>query len=510
MSCDRVRPELDSLVRGELDATAEREVRKHLAACVACRRELASIEAIALALRSAPKVPIDADALADRVIARARRGEPRASSSRPAVIGLLLAGILGAGAAVIARSAKPPVEPVSAPAPAPFVTVPAPTPKPTDEIDLPPPPGESVLPIPSATPPPPPPEALTAKPLDLSKEASSPAPAKEPSAITLACRVASVRGEARVRHAGAGATDWEPLAAGASLAPSDEVTASSGSLELSFARGKLPAASLGLDRLVLAEGARATLAPGTSLARIDAGSAFASSSSPLLLSIASATVTLEGDATLSLVKGGELALHAGRASVDVGGEKADLHAGARVAIEAGKLRDAGAAGEPPAWVAAHRAIDASRVVFSYPSGTSGSLLVGDRSGDVVHGGTSAAKGPGTRVVCLGNGEARGLFGHEAGLRLRLRYRLARSVPLGLQVTDRTQSRDFQAVVVSPRAGEWTTIELELDGLEAAGKKLASGDRLDIVTLSAHGNDPSLDFEVSEVLVYRAAVAPRSR
>src|SRR5579883_620312 len=487
MSCDRVRPELDSLARGELEAAAEKEVRQHLASCVACRRELASVEAIALALRSAPKVPIDADALADRVIARARRGEPRAASSRPAAIGLLLAGILGAGAAVIARTHKTPEEPAPAPARAPFVTVPAPAEPPREE--RPAPVREDVAPVPTLeAPSPPPPETITQKPADLPKEEPSPTPVKEPPAVSLACRVASVRGEARVRHAGAGATDWEPLAVGASLAPSDEVTASSGSLELAFARGKLPAASLGLDRLVLAEGARATLATGGSLARIDAGSAFASSASPLLLSVA---------------KKAELALHAGRASVELAGEKKDLRAGARVAIDAGKLDDAGAAGEAPAWVAVHRAIEPARVVLRYPDGPTGPLLVGDRSGDVVRGGTSAAKGPGTRVVCLGNGEARGLFGHEAGLRLRLRYRLARSVPLGFQVTDRTQNRDFQAVLVSPRAGEWTTIELELDGLEAAGKRIAAGDRLDIVTLSAHGNDPELDFEVSEVLVYRA-------
>ncbi len=134
------------------------------------------------------------------------------------------------------------------------------------------------------------------------------------------------------------------------------------------------------------------------------------------------------------------------------------------------------------------------------------VLLGERDGGVLRGGTTARKGPTTKIVCLGTGERRGIAGHEPGLRLRVRYRLSRAVPLGVQVTETGHGRSFQAAVAAPRAGLWTELDLDLDRFvdEAReGRALAPGDRLDLVTVSAHGDDAGVVLEVSDVLLHRA-------
>ena len=78
------------------------------------------------------------------------------------------------------------------------------------------------------------------------------------------------------------------------------------------------------------------------------------------------------------------------------------------------------------------------------------LLVGERDGPAIRGKTPASRGPDTKAVCIGRGEPGGIAGFEPGLRLRVRYRLARAAPLGFQLTDVTHARNYQAVIASPR------------------------------------------------------------
>jgi hypothetical protein len=324
--------------------------------------------------------------------------------------------------------------------------------------------------------------------------------------------VASVPGEARVRRKGGGATSWKPLALGAALDPGDEVTAVKGTLELAFARPGAPRDGvLALDRVVLGPGAHATLAPDEhSSARVESGEVFASTASPLVIAAGPATLTLEGcDASVSCAKSGgvSVAAHAGRVVFDAAGKRTTLETGQAALLDrAGKASRAVAA-ELPKWLAAHRALDPSRILCAYRPGDAQAppLLVGESSGEVVRGGTTPRKGPNTKVVCVGRGDTAGLAVHEAGLRLRVRYKLGKVVPFGLQVTETGHAKNFQAAVAAPRAGVWTVLEFDLDALAGEldkAARLAPGDHLDLVTLSAHGDDPALDFEVSEIVIYR--------
>ncbi len=313
------------------------------------------------------------------------------------------------------------------------------------------------------------------------------------------------------------ATAWRPLAAGASLGPGDQVQAGSGAVELALASGTVPpeeAAVLGHDRIVLAAGARATFAPGPAFAAsVEAGEVFASARATLALQVGAATIALDrADAALAVAKTGtvDVVALAGRVQVQVSGKSVDLEGAQRVAIDRnghpGKVIPGA---DAPHWLASARAIDPARILLSVRGGAADSkapaLLVGERQGDAIRGGTTARKGPGTKIVCTGRGVPEGFAVFELGLRLRVRYRLPRSVPLGLQITETGHGRNFQAVVAAPRAGVWTELDFDLGQLvdEAkSGAQLAPGDRLDILTLSAHGEDPELVFEVGEITLYR--------
>ncbi len=545
MTCESVRFELEAFARRDLDAKTEAAVREHVSGCAGCRAALADVKVLVRALEALPPEEVDADALADRVLARARRSAsgrtppPRRSVAAPLVVTALLGG-----AAVLAIVHRGPPEttgtaPERAPAPALPSAPAAPTVPPAPALPVVPaaPPTPESAPVPSTAtpehpaPPSEPPsrmEELTSKPETPPREEPTPgapppppppspredpAPPVPPSVPALACSVASVPGEARVRKKGGAATSWQPLALDALLEPGDEVTASKGTLELAFARPGAPRDGvLALDRLVLATGSHATLAPDErSSARVDSGEVFVSTASPFVLLAGQATLTLEGcDASISCAKAGgvSVAAHAGRVAIDAAGKRTTLEAGQGVSLDkAGKAGRAVAAPDLPKWLAAHRVLDPSRVVCAYRPGDEKAppLLVGERSGDLVRGGTTPKKGPGTRVVCVGRGDAAGLAVHETGLRLRVRYRLGKVVPFGLQVTETAHAKNFQAALAAPRAGVWTVVDFELDALAGEldhAARLAPGDHLDLVTLSAHGDDPALDFEVSEILIYR--------
>lgn len=61
MNCEAARPQLEAYLDGELDRTTVGELESHLATCVACRAELASLEALRGALRALPRHRAPAD-----------------------------------------------------------------------------------------------------------------------------------------------------------------------------------------------------------------------------------------------------------------------------------------------------------------------------------------------------------------------------------------------------------------------------------------------------------------
>ncbi len=103
MKCEAVRPQLESYFDGELDRATVDEIEAHLSACAACRAELATLEQLRYALRSAPRHRAPAE-LRQRL---AQAGElPRLDSTprRPFRAGwwamaasLLLGLVIGAG-----------------------------------------------------------------------------------------------------------------------------------------------------------------------------------------------------------------------------------------------------------------------------------------------------------------------------------------------------------------------------------------------------------------------------
>lgn len=550
MTCETVRPELDSLVRGELDAAKARLLRAHLAECDACSGALAAVTLLAEKLRALPPEPVDADALADQVLARARRGSSgrRRPASTPSLgfPALALLAVLGAGAGFLAVRALREPTPAGTPgtaaspdtkSPSPEATTPAPSSTPSPAAST-PSPEPARTPEPASSPPLTSPDATpsaapTLSPLgpDAPGPDGSPAPSPDvvahgpasptpapaasapaPAALAFAC--ASLRGEARVRPAGAGPTGWRPLQPGAALAPGDEVQAVSGSLELSLVRG---AAGPTSERVVLAAGARATVAPAAGVGvKLDAGEVFASCAAALSLGAGPSRVSCEsGDLSLALGREGqvEVTSWAGRARVEASGTPVDLAPGERVQVEKGGRagRPAAAPGEAPRWLAAARAIEPARVVWAFRARDAldplaPPLLVGTRGAEGARGGAVKGKPEGLRAVCLGRGTPEGIAPLETGLRLRVRYRLARTVPLGIQVVDASQGRNYQAVVRDPRPALWSEVDVAVESLAEENKgshALAAGDRLDLVTISAHGDDPALAFDVAEIVLYRS-------
>jgi hypothetical protein len=531
VKCAEVQVELDSYVREDLDRKVASAVRAHVAGCESCSAELEAVTAMARGLAALPPEPVDADAFAEKVLARARRG---ASGRRPAVPGggnrLGLAAIalalVAGGAAVVVTVRTPPPEPVpvtATPPATPPVAPPAPAPPPAAapapaEPPVEPTPPPETAPVPSA--PPETPGDLTRGPTPPSEPPATPAPTPPELAGPVApAPVWTVsRGDARVHRAGSAATAWEPLALGGALRPGDQAQAQQGALELTLASAApAPDAAgvLGFDRLLLGPGSRATLAPGEkTAARVDAGEVFASSAAPLVLAVGSTTISAEGDLGLALAKGGALDVvaYAGRARVENGAQRLDLKEGQRVSVDkAGKVgRIAAAPAEAPRWLVAQRALDPSRVLAAFKAASAADpgprLLVGDRDGGSIRGKTPPGKPERTKAVCVGRGEPAGIATYEPGLRLRVRYRLGTAAPLGLQLVDMTHARNFQAVVAAPRVGLWTEVDFDLDRLvdeERSGRTLGAGDRLDLVTISAHGEDASLVLEVSDVVIYRS-------
>lgn len=55
MRCEAARPQLESYVDGELDRSSVDEIEAHLSSCSACRAQLAALEQLRTALRSAPR-----------------------------------------------------------------------------------------------------------------------------------------------------------------------------------------------------------------------------------------------------------------------------------------------------------------------------------------------------------------------------------------------------------------------------------------------------------------------
>lgn len=539
MSCDEVEPELEPWVRGELSAPAAAAVKAHVAGCEACREAARWLGPLAKRLAALPPAAddeLDADALADRVLARARRPGPQGDGGAARLVLGLAAWLLVGGVVwfvAAPRPGAPPVVPLVTEAPPPAATTATPPPA----TEAPPPPATEARPPatepappttepapatearapatePPATEPLPPPEELA----QLAPATEPPSPAEPPAPATevasaprprreRAARADRLEGDARVRRAGG--DGWTALAAGDLLAEGDEVEALRAvDLALLAAPPQADAADDRVeldpgDRLLLAAGARATI--GADGARLEAGQAVAFAREALLLAGA-ARVTVRGDASLALSRGGELQVAALAGQVELA-PALRLGARQRVAVDArgraGKVT-AGPA-ELPAWAQQVRRSPGARLAGTTPGAGPLPLALGEARPDGARGvATPAAPTPTTRAVTFGQGLPTGGWRHVAGARLRVVYRLSAPATLGVTLTDVTRGQDVQAVLRAPRAGVWTTLDVELDALRGARDRtlrLAPGDVLDLVTISSHGEGQPVELEVAELSVH---------
>jgi len=500
MSCDEVEPELEPWVRGELPAPAAAAVKAHVAGCDACREAARWLRPLAKRLEALPADEVDTDALADRVLARART--PDGGGSARLVLGLagwLVVGLV-AWFFVLPRPVAPPAStgvPPTTSAPSPTVPSPPPTQgstagtktpateapateaAPATEVPVTEPSPNAEGPATEAAPatePLPPPEELAQLP-----PSTEPSVTTEPSTATevatavlprreRAARVELTGAEARVRRAGG--DGWTKLAAGDLLGEGDEVEAVRGAIDLALLPEAGPGADqeAGLeptDRLLLATDARVTI--GAAGARLEAGQVVALAREALLLAGA-ARITVRGDASLEVGRGGDLQVAALAGQVELG--QLRLEARQRVAVDARGKAGKVAVGpaEAPAWALAARRLPGPRLAGTSPGVGPLPLALGEARSDGARGvATPAAPTPTTRAVTFGQGLPTGGWRHAAGSTLRIVYRLSAPAALGVTLTDVTRGQDLQAVLRSPRVGVWTTLDVDLDTLHRGGR-----------------------------------------
>lgn len=327
-----------------------------------------------------------------------------------------------------------------------------------------------------------------------------------PPTVTPTSRVALAtlqHGEARVRRGGRA---WSDLRAGDVLRAGDALEAEG---PVVLALSTIAPADLGPfeagDRVVLAPGARTTLA--SDAVQVDVGAVLVSAWRPVVVRAGACVVRVSsGDAEVSMRSGAvTVVARAGQVDVETRDERRALAVGQRASVDRrGRLGASAAAREPaPPWAAA--LAGSSRALVAYPArpGTAPLVaLVGTPAGaNGLLGATRPATGPNTQVVCWGEADpARAIAALRAGMTLSLEYRLSAPVPLGVQITDVTQARNYQGVLATPRAGAWTWVHVRLERLEdeaKQGAQLAVGDLLDFLTISAHGEAPGVVLEVRE-------------
>lgn len=536
-ACARVQPELEPWLRGDLDEAAADAIEAHVAGCGSCTGEVAWLRPLVKDLEGWGAATY-ADGVADRVLARAAGGAKRSSEPSAPTVGsqvvLAVVTIAVVGLALLLRDTRPPPAPAAPSPPPPAVVVeepstsPTPPPAPVVEDPVEPAPAE-----PDDEPPSPPPEVAPADdedPLDVVVEAPPPVlptpppsqPAETgpvveaPPTVAPAARdlAALLHGEARVRRGGRA---WSALREGELLRAGDALEAE-GPVVLALAGAPREGPDDGdggafdaRDRVVLAPGARTTIAPagdaGHAL-QLDAGAVLVATSGAVAVRAGACVVHVAaGDAEVALRSGAvTVVARAGQVELEGRDERRALAVGQRAAIDRrGRLGAAAAARDPALlWTAALSGAS-GRAVAAYPARPGSAplvLLVGTPAGaEGVVGVTRPATGPSTQVVCWGETDpARAIAPLRAGATLSFEYRLSASVPLGVQVTDVTQARNFQGVLATPRVGAWTWTHVRLERLEdeaKQGARPALGDLLDFVTISAHGDAPGVVLEVRE-------------
>jgi hypothetical protein len=541
-ACAWVQPELEPWLRGDLDESAADAIEAHVARCPSCTGEVAWLRPLVKDLEGWGAATY-ADGVADRVLARAAGEEPVGPSgpSAPTLGGQLVLAVVTiavVGLALLLRDTGPPPAPAT-PSPPPRAvsvegppTSPAPPPAPVVEDRVEPEVAPPVPPTPPDEPPAPPPDVAPpaeADPLVVVVEAPPPVvPAPPPPTATETGPVVEapptvapaardlatlLHGEARVRRGGRA---WSALREGELLRAGDALDAE-GPVVLALAGAQDDRSADGSfdtrDRVVLAPGARTTIAPagesGHAL-QVDAGAVLVATSGAVAVRAGACVVHVTaGDAEVGLRSGAvTVVARAGQVELQVGvrDERQVLAVGQRAAIDRRGRVGAAAAARDPAlpWTAALSGAT-GRAVAAYPARPGSAalaLLVGTPAGaSGVSGVTRPATGPNTQVVCWGEADpARAIAPLRAGATLSFEYRLSASVPLGVQVTDVTQERNFQGVLATPRVGAWTWTHVRLERLEdeaKQGARPALGDLLDFVTISAHGDAPGVVLEVRE-------------
>jgi hypothetical protein len=537
MTCDEVLLELDGHARGELPAARAARVREHLAGCAGCREEAAFAARLAGALaETRPAAPaVDPDALTARVLETsragrvARRARPRAapaSGLAPAfalaasvalVVGLgAWAGLRERGPApaqdVAARDRAPEVEP------GPSVTPGTGAERVEPRVDEPPP----ALVEPSGPPPPSPTTPLPEQPaavVDVPTPEASDAP-DAPDALdvteTRVPRGATPRGLAGVVLAARGRAEassdggrtWSDVAAGAALAPGARVRVGRGGGLLAALAEATDEPEVGGARVALSADAEVSFAEAGAV-RLEAGACFAQLDRRVAI-VAGGTRVDAGaaDVEVRLARTGRVAVcvSQGVATLSNG---VTLRAGQQVEVD-----PRGRVGRPrrgperaPAWSAE---ASAPRRVLLHEAlddwARTGARRVGRARGDGTVEGEAPAAGASARQVSFGKSEAEGGLVHvTADARLRLRYRVARTTALRVQVMDHTLNDNVHVVTRAPRAGVWTVLDVRLDRLAdnaKRGRRVSSGDLIGYVTLEAEADaEGPVTLEVDEVTIF---------
>lgn len=514
---------LEALVRGTLDPAEAAVVEAVLAADPARGAERDALVALLAALeRGRPEAPgFDPDAMAARVARalsaphagrapgarRLHAGAPR-SWRTPVLVAAAL--LLVAGMLLVLDRRPPPqrevaVEPApSLPVPvteAPVVVTPTgpptaepPRPTPATETpddaeaptDMEPDPSEPApTPAPEPTPPdvPPPPPTTTTRP-----------PARE----VLIARLGRVRGEAWVQRGGVGA--WTRVTSGEALAPGDLVAARRGPLEVVLAGpADRQVAAPSLTRVALEPDAALLIAPAEVDLELERGSCHAFLARPLALAVGGRVLACAvGDVGVTLRARGrlEVALHAGAVQVD-GREYASP---ALLTSDRGReLVRRRLADELPRWLVPLLSTGASGVRWleDFSSTRAYELFEGAREGALVR----AVRTGDVARVHLGNSTPRGgLFKHEPGAALWIRYRVARPARVRVQLTDLTLRDNVRCEVDATRPGLWTDLTIDPARCEDAarvGARVQPGDLIGYVTLEA---PPEAQLEVSALWV----------
>src|SRR5215208_5364842 len=81
MKCAEIHPNLPAFVLGGLESEEDAEVRRHLASCSDCRRELEELRKVNSALEAAPPPTDPPSHLKDEILSQVRTAEERSSSN---------------------------------------------------------------------------------------------------------------------------------------------------------------------------------------------------------------------------------------------------------------------------------------------------------------------------------------------------------------------------------------------------------------------------------------------